>query len=105
MNHRIAQVSSLPATTLLNILVGVAHRLQVTVAPVSHERDFATGPDRDERIRDDCFRVLLAAQRPLTDAVNELLALEYVLTERIALSVEQALVPDLHAHACFARRS
>jgi hypothetical protein len=105
VNHRIAQVSSLPVITLLNVLVGVAHRLQIAVAPVSHERDFAFGSDRDERIQDDCLRVLLAAQQPLTDAINELLALEYVLTERIALSAEQALVPDLHAHACFARRS
>ncbi len=87
VNHRIAQVSILNVESLLCLVAGVATRLQVAVAPVRHAYNFAAGPRRERLIQQDAVNVLQAVTRPLTEALTELLALEFVLTERLLNSI------------------
>jgi hypothetical protein len=83
VNHNIFLYDRQTNKMLLDSCIGIATRLRDAVVPLEHLRDY--GPqdsDRDMRILQDCQRVLSAFAWPVTDALNHLLAIEYVTQAR-----------------------
>jgi hypothetical protein len=95
VNHNIFLFDRLPTKMLLDSCIGISARLRDAVVPVEHIRDY--GPpdaDRDLRILHDCQRVLTAFAWPVTDAINHLLAIEYVIQARHANNSKDILRLD-----------
>jgi hypothetical protein len=73
---------TLPTETLLTIISGVCSRLQAVIAPLSMKHGMiGHGDGGERRLHQDALRVLVAARRSLTPAVNTLLAAEMALKD------------------------
>jgi hypothetical protein len=83
VNRNVQLYDALPTKFLLDSVVGIATRLRDSVAPIEFARDYGQpAPDRDFRILQDGQRVLNLFNWPVTDAINHLLAAEYVIHGR-----------------------
>jgi len=83
VNRQIQMFDTLPTAYLLDLTAGVATRLLDGVRHISHARDY--GPptaDRDHLIVSDSQSVLKDFAWPVTTAVNQLLAMEYLIYNR-----------------------
>jgi hypothetical protein len=82
VNSQLSLFVNVPTNTLLSVVVGVAARLQDAVAPL---RAPIHSDDRQSSvIKRDHLRVLASAHLQLTQALNELLAVEAALLLRTA---------------------
>jgi hypothetical protein len=71
---------TLPTETLLAIVVGVCSRLHAVVTPLTLQHGMiGHGAGGERRLHQDALRVLVAARKSLTPAVNTLLAAEIAL--------------------------
>ena len=85
---------TLPTDALLSMIVGVCSRLQAAVAPLSHKPSMVGhGPGGERRLQQDTLRLIVAARKKLTPAVNALMALEIALAD--AKKNQAALLNDL----------
>ena len=83
VNRNVQLFDAMPTKFLLDSVVGIATRLRDSVAPIAYARDYGQpAPDRDLRILQDDQRVLNLFNWPVTDAINHLLAAEYVIHGR-----------------------
>ena len=83
VNNFISTFDNLPTALLLDSVVGIAARLGAEVQPIAHARSYGQpSPDRDLAIVTDEQRVLVQFMWPVTTAINQLLAVEYLLQDR-----------------------
>ena len=101
VNHNIFLYDRLPTKMLLDSCVGLATRLREAVLPLEHLQDYGhPDADRDMRILQDCQRVLSAAAWPITDSINHLLAMEYVVQARHSNNLKDiARLEERRSHA------
>ena len=73
---------TLPTESLLAVVVGVCSRLQAAVSPLTLKPGMiGHGVGGQRRLHQDALRVLVAARRALTPAINALLAAEIALAD------------------------
>jgi hypothetical protein len=83
VNHFITVFDNLHTAQLLDSVVGIASRLGAEVQPIAHARSYRQpSPERDLAIVTDEQRVIVQFLWPVTTAINQLLAVEYLLQDR-----------------------